>query len=49
MKQKKGCGGLTEEDCVSRTHARDVGEGRQRAGNNSGGEKNERAEMLKRC
>lgn len=31
MKQKKGCGGLTEEDCVPQTHTRDVGEGRQRA------------------
>lgn len=38
MKQKKGCGGLTEKDCVPRTHAKDVEEGRQRAGNNSGGE-----------
>lgn len=49
MKQKKGCGGLTEEDCFPRTHARDVGDERQRVGNNSGGEKNERAGMLKRC
>lgn len=49
MKQKKGCGGLTEEDCVPRTRAREVGEGRQRAGNNGDGEQHERAEMPKRC
>lgn len=38
---EEGVWGLTEEDCVPRTHVRAVEEGRQRAGNNSGGEKNE--------
>lgn len=41
---------MTEEDCVPPTHAKRCGRRETKgAENNSGGEKNESAEMLKRC
>lgn len=43
MKQKKGCGGLTEEDCVPRALCQRSGRRETKGGNNDGGEKKRRS------